>query len=46
MVLTILIICAVILTGICIYALLKAASDADDITETLQEHIRQKQQQK
>lgn len=40
MLIAVLIICAVILTGFCLYALLKAASDADEITEHIQEHIR------
>lgn len=36
----ILVICAVILTVFCLYALLKAASNADEIIEHIQEHIR------
>lgn len=41
MLIAFLIICAVLLTGLCIYALLKAASDADDITESMQEMIQE-----
>ncbi len=36
-----LIVFALILTAFCIYALLRAASMADDITETVYEHIQE-----
>lgn len=41
MLLIFLVVIAISLMILCIYALLKSASNADDITETIQEHFKE-----